>query len=636
MDSWLTASRAVVAFAIFCSVLLFYSVFPVRQYNIIQSAESCTDCRRHCEWQLNKMNETFNTLIAVCEEKLQKLHGSDMNNAIIREQLHKEILELFWYEFSTFQRLHSTKMESVPQLCSEYCIKVSIENDWQKECKDNLTKLRKEIHHLSQGQRWLKVQLRRRTLTAAAAFNNESDVNIWYNIKMVLSIIAIVVVGAVLGKSHQRMKERIVFVEGEKRRVEAEHHTLTERNTSLEKHVEFLNSSLEAQQRSTEELIVKQNRQQMELEKQCSSYKIEVEEVSERNSYLEYWNNELYDELSQSQQTFESERSKMDAQIVKLSQKHSKLVKQIKQGENRLRNAHRFWQRIQHNERKARQKVEEDHECTITSLEKNALRYQHMITKHHCKEMKELKDSLAHDSEVYAKKEHKLLNRQRELETRIRKLEREVTGLVQDLEKCRMACDLEREYKNRAKAETSRLEREVTALRLQTARLEEGLQTKSYKRTRPRFRSQQQPTQPMPSPQPLVDSLDAMRQEFESRFEQLQSKFDSQCTRDSEELQKLRIEYEETCRMLDTAKKRNDHLERRLASQEQIQPAYQHHRRSRQWSHSHARSQSRLQLQRPRSNTRVRFDDFRTQPEIGEMSQMTMNFNPSGYQLSVL
>ena len=60
--------------------------------------EGC-DCRYHCEWQMVQMNKTFNFLMTACEEKVQKLHKSDMNMAIIREQLNKEMLHLFLDEY---------------------------------------------------------------------------------------------------------------------------------------------------------------------------------------------------------------------------------------------------------------------------------------------------------------------------------------------------------------------------------------------------------------------------------------------------------------------------------------------------------------------------------------------------------
>ena len=132
-----------------------WSLFFWNRPNVVPStsdSEGCGDYKHHCEWQLTKMNETCNVLINISEDKLKKLHESDMNLAIIREQLHKEILELFWYEFQTFQRLHSSKSECVPQSCSEYCAKMSLkkhEEEYQEKMSEN--------QHLVQKQHLLRL-----------------------------------------------------------------------------------------------------------------------------------------------------------------------------------------------------------------------------------------------------------------------------------------------------------------------------------------------------------------------------------------------------------------------------------------------------------------------------------------------
>lgn len=162
-----------------CGWLLFiWNIVPFRRTSDSVLTGGC-DCRHHCEWQLAKMNETFNILIAVCEEKLQKLHGSDMNMAIIREQLHKEVLELFWYEFQTFQRLHTSKSEFVPQLCSEYCSKVSLRKQ-EDEYQEKVRRLRTENQQLVQKQRWLRLWLQKRLQDTKAIRNSDDTDNAFW------------------------------------------------------------------------------------------------------------------------------------------------------------------------------------------------------------------------------------------------------------------------------------------------------------------------------------------------------------------------------------------------------------------------------------------------------------------------
>ena len=118
--------------------------------------EGC-DCRYHCEWQMVQMNKTFNFLMTACEEKVQKLHKSDMNMAIIREQLNKEMLHLFLDEYQAMShRLQNIREESIPQFCSDYCITQGL------RCKESITKLKADYKRLSERQHRLKVQLQSR------------------------------------------------------------------------------------------------------------------------------------------------------------------------------------------------------------------------------------------------------------------------------------------------------------------------------------------------------------------------------------------------------------------------------------------------------------------------------------------
>jgi hypothetical protein len=107
------------------------------------------------------MNKTFNTLLAIQEEKIRNLHQSDMNMAVIREQLHKEILELFLYEYQTMNhRLKNIKTDSmdsaVPQLCSNWCT-----NTDSSKCKESVAKLQIDNQRLLERERQLKLRLQR-------------------------------------------------------------------------------------------------------------------------------------------------------------------------------------------------------------------------------------------------------------------------------------------------------------------------------------------------------------------------------------------------------------------------------------------------------------------------------------------
>lgn len=134
--------------------LVFYYYYSPSMKDSHSTIDGC-DCRYQCEWQVIQMNKTFNILINACEEKVQKLHKSDMNMAIIREQLNKEMLELFLYMYQTMsRRFQNIKEESIPQFCSDYCITLGI-----SKCKKGVTMLQLENQRLLDRQRKLKLQL---------------------------------------------------------------------------------------------------------------------------------------------------------------------------------------------------------------------------------------------------------------------------------------------------------------------------------------------------------------------------------------------------------------------------------------------------------------------------------------------
>jgi hypothetical protein len=80
-----------------------------------------------------------------------------MNMAVIREQLHKEILELFLYEYQTMNhRLKSIRTDSVPQFCSNWCTNMD-----SSKCKESVAKLHIDNQRLLERERQLKLRLQR-------------------------------------------------------------------------------------------------------------------------------------------------------------------------------------------------------------------------------------------------------------------------------------------------------------------------------------------------------------------------------------------------------------------------------------------------------------------------------------------
>ena len=607
MENLATVIRVAVVIAGFACALIFsWILFPTnRESRNFYPTDGC-DCRRHCEWQLTKMNETFNTLISVCEEKLQKLHSSDMNMAIIREQLHKEILELFSYEFQTFQRLHNTKADYVPQLCSDYCTAVDL-TKYKDECKENATKLLNANQRLSQRQRWLRLQLKlrlRRTEPQIETANMFSSTDLWAVTVPITFVITIIIL--IRGN-----KDKLATLETERERIEIEVHTLRERNVTLANEAQSLTANLQTQQQQADEFILDKERFCVELEARNTILTAQQEALFERNGMLEYWNETLYTETTELQ--FEID----------------KLWKNLGRKETALQNAHKFWQRQQSKERKARQEFEEELENTINSLKKNRLKREWKLANGYQEKVNELETKMTCMNESYGKQLQNRAKRQKELEANVRALERERTKSVNELEKWKMRYDVEREGKRSAQEQVSSLEREVTALKAQTARLEEGLQTRSYRSSRP-LRFLRQP-QTLNSVEILDSRLDDMRKEFETRFVRLQSKFDSELTRDSEELHKLRVEHEELRKDLELANKLNSQLQRRLARQEPVQPLLLNNQRNKRSSHAKCRVHlAKEKLQKQISFSRI--DDCRTQPEPTHLS--TRYYGNTEYRLS--
>ena len=308
------------------------------------------DCKHHCEWQLAKMNETFNTLITVCEEKLQKLHGSDMNLAIIREQLHKEILELFWYEFQTFQRLHSSRIESVPQFCLEYC--TAVQSAKHRECKENVTNNHYQIQMLLQRQRWLRIHIRRRLQFIGSNVNyaepeTMSISTLWFHI--IAIIIALVTLFIIIIRP---TRSRLAALTGEKERIEGQLHMA---QTQL---IQMQAESIATQPEEIKEPHLDSDDQCLRL---SASDKETIMSIVERNSYLESW----IDEFLKCEKQLKSRLVDICSEKDLLSQEYKETL-DLK--DKSLKSLDKFWHQWLNEERKARKTAEEKEVAFIETI----------------------------------------------------------------------------------------------------------------------------------------------------------------------------------------------------------------------------------------------------------------------------
>ena len=448
--------------------------------------------------------------------------------------------------------------------------------------------------------------------------------HLWTKVTVIVLVAyAVTIIGLI--RVCQQTKDRLVAMETEK---EAQMYTLTESNSSLANDVQLLKANLDAQQQLSEELLLDSDNRCMELaawnkelineSADLREQQTERESLLERNSLLAAWNDELLTE----QQRFESKETELCLEIERLVRKCEEEVQKLSLKDVELQNAHKFWRKLQSEERKARQELEVKQEYVVSTLEKEGLKYQWELArevKRYQHTVNELETKLKHANERDAEGQQILAKRQKEQEVTVRKLKQDKTDLIMELERSKIACDMERERKKRALEQLSRLEDEVKALKVQTARLEEGFQAKkSYKTSRPFSSSQRQAqtSQTSNSLQHLDSRLEDMQRDFETRFTQLQRRFDTQLTRDSEELQMLRTEHEDLCKRLELANKCNAQLERRLAYQEPVQTNRHTSQHKKGSNHTHRRTRTRLQRQRS-SSTELRdvIDNFLTQPK---------------------
>ena len=576
------ASKLLVLLAILCVSFLILDFMFWRDDKAVIDPR---DCKHHCEWQLAKMNETFNTLITVCEEKLQKLHGSDMNLAIIREQLHKEILELFWYEFQTFQRLHSSRIESVPQYCLEYCS--AVDSAKHRECKVNVTNNHYQIQMLLQRQRWLRIHIRRtiQLIRGSVSFEPETLSMLWPSI--IAIVIAVVALYAMIVAP---TRSRLATMTEEKERIEAQLHGVqTQLSDSISE-----KERIEAQWHVVQTQLLQAQANSVAVPQESSK---EIclgndSQLREKNLILMSWNEEL----------LRCEKEYKDTLALK---------------DKSLQNAHKFWHQQLNDERNARKTAEEKGRASLDTIKSMKLKHQWQLARENTRYQRiinELDTKLKQAQERDIEGEQIMLQKQEELEKKIRELERETTVLEVKLEVGKMEFNMERERKFRALMQVSGLEKEVNALKVQTARLVEASLKKGCKSSRPASQHPAQGPQEPNSLQLFDLKLEELRREFEARFMQIQSKFEGQVTRDSKELYILRSERQRLCESLELANRRNSQLESRLACQEPIE--LYHISMSERTNHMQKRNPPRQRLAWQRSRSLEQSDSFRTQPEF--------------------
>ena len=538
------------------------------------------DCKHHCEWQLAKMNETFNTLIAVCEEKLQKLHGSDMNLAIIREQLHKEILELFWYEFQTFQRLHSTRTESVPQFCLEYCTVMNTAK--HQECKENVTNSHYQIQMLLQRQRWLRIHIRRTLQIIRGNVNTIQPETLSLFWPSIIALVLIALVSLYIMTIAVPTRTNLATLMEEKERIEAQ----------LQMVQTQLSDSISEKGRTEVQLhgmLSDSIGENERIEAQLHMVQIQLSEATSEKERIEAQLLTVQTPLLQAQANSVAVPQEMsevicfgnDSQLKEKSLCWNEELLRCEIEHNNtlalkekiLQNAHKFWHQQLNEERSARKTAKENERASLQTIKAIESKYQWQLARESTRYQRvinELETKLKQARERDVEWEQIMVQRQEELEEKVRELERENTILEVKLEMSKIDLSMEIESKFRALIQVSGLEEKVRVLKVQRNRLEEGIRNNSNNLSP----ANQHPVQ---TPQEsnclqLFDSkLEEMRREFEAQFMQFQSKFDNQVTRDAEELNMLRSEHQRLSESLKLADRRYSQLESRLACQEPMQ-----------------------------------------------------------------
>lgn len=504
-------------------------LYTWKHCSITQTGELC---RQLCEWQIDNMNNTFNTAIAACKENiaLHSLRGSNIDTAA-----------------------------SLEEFCSNYCTTMAKMKfaELEEKCQDNMTKLHSEIQRLQQI--WQQ--------TAGNASTIEVDSMFWFArpgpILLVLATMVITVVSITL---FHEIKGRLATIQTEKEisRLEVQLDALKEDNIALTDEAQLLKGQFDEQQQQTEELLLDSENRCTELAAWNKQLQQQLNDRKERTALLASWNLKLHEEDSE-----------LLSKNEHLSKKYRECQEKLAQKDKELHNVHKFWQEWQSEEKKARQIIEEKYNSLVSTvkstqmtLELQELKQKHSLTVQilKCHEriyqleslQKQQVDSRETEKHLMLmKKMEDLENERRLLMQENKKLQ---VTLTVEMGKHEIACGLERNRKIYELQRNSSLEREIMALKKQTARLEKGLLMKASKSTK-RAQLLSLSQRKNQASQTMDDwRLNDFQKECESRFDSLQKTIDD-LSKETDEVSLLKAKLEEHRTKLEDANKRCTILE---------------------------------------------------------------------------
>ena len=500
-------------------------------------------CRQLCEQQIDNMNNTFNTAIAAYNTALHILHVSNNDNT----------------------------MTAFPeQFCWKHCTSMDTMRlaELEEKCQDDMTKLHGEIQRLQQRQAALKKILQGRWLqTAGNASTIEVDSMFWsvHPGPMLIVVFAMMVTTVVSITLFHEVKGRLATIQTDKERLEVQVDALKEDNIALADEAQLLKGHFNEQQQQTEELLLDSENRCTELAAWNRQVQQQLNDRKERTALLASWNLKLYEEDSE-----------LHSKNEYLSKKYRKCQEKLTKKDKELQNAHKFWQEWQSEEKKARQLIEEKYNSLVSTvkstemtLELQELKQKRRLTVEilNCHD-RIYKLELLQKPQVDNRETEKhlmLMKKMEDLENERRLLMQEIKKLKITLtierEKHEIACRLERKRTIRELERNSSLEREIMALKEQTARLEKGLLMKASKSTKQAQLLSLSPRKNQGS-QTMDDwRLNDFQNECESRFDSLQKTIDD-LTKETDEVSLLKANQEELRIKLEDANRRCTTLEK--------------------------------------------------------------------------
>ena len=516
------------------------NIYTWKHCSITQTGEFCTRLR---ECQKGNMNDTFNTLIAACREilELQRIHESKINMTAFQEQV-----------------------------CWQYCATmVTVEfAEYKEKCEHDMSKLHSDIQRLLQRQSSLRLLLQGRwQQTMSIVFTDSilGSIQVLLLVPLAVTILMVAIVVSV--RMFHAIQSRLATIEKEKENLEVQVNALREENVALADEAQLLKGHFNEQQQQTEEILLDSENRFTELAAWNRRLQEQLNDRKERNALLAGWNVELYEE-----------DSKLHSKINHLSKKYQECKEKLAQKNKELQNAHKFWRRWQDEEKKARQTTEEKYNSLVSTVKSTemTLKLQELkqkrrltveILRCHQKicELESLQKQQvdSRETEKHLMLMKKMENLEKERILLMQENKRLEVTLTVEMEKHEIACGFERKRTICAIERNSSLEREIVALKEQTARLEEGLLTKvskSTKRAQLLLLSQHKNQ----ASQTMDDwRLNDFQKECESRFVNLQKTIDN-LTKETDEVSLLKETQEELRTKLEVANKRCTILENLL------------------------------------------------------------------------